>query len=514
MGAAASGGLLLGRPTGALAQSLGPTDEYGTARASRLFAGTWVAHADMHNHTLLSDGDGDAAMAFASMRDAGLDIACLTDHSTLSKDLAESPCLDNTDCQSLAGLDENAWALTEQLADGANTPGAFTAIRGFEWSSPTLGHMNVWFSQGWTDPLHTGGLGTVADLLKFAHGEGLPDDGLGFPTLEAIIDLAAIPGEGMALWYQWLKLDPGSPVTGGGSDGIAGFNHPGRENGRFSDFSFDAGLVDRLVSLELFNRREDYLFERVDDGRDSPLVACLDAGWRPGILGVTDEHGTDWGYPDGKGRGGLWVTELTRAGVRDAMERRRFFATNLKGLRLDAAANGVRMGQPLTHTSGTVTFQVDIDRGAMLWGQDVLVQVLQTGSPLPTIVHTEQARLPTPDEPVIRFDAPIDIQNGDWVVLRVTDPTLEPDGRADAVYAAAGGAIAYASPFWLTTDGPPPPGPIGADPAPEPEPVPVPAGDVLPSTGGGVGLAALATAGLLALRRRGTDHDHEGHGHG
>ena len=504
--------MLLGRPTGALAQSLTTHDGYGTSRASRLFPGTWVAHADMHNHSLLSDGDGDATLAFASMREAGLDIACLTDHSTVSKDLAESPCLGDTDCQSLAGLDENAWALTAELADAADEPGRFTALRGFEWSSPTLGHMNVWFSEDWNDPLHTGGLGTLADLLAFGHGEGFPDDGVVFPALEQLIDLAAVPGEGMALWYEWLKLDPSTPLTGGGADGIAGFNHPGRENGRFSDFALDEALVDRVVSLELFNRREDYLFERVDDGRDSPLVACLDAGWRPGILGVTDEHGTDWGHPDGKGRGGLWVTELSRRGVRKAMERRRFFATNLKGLRFDAAANGVRMGQTLTHQSGLVTFQVDIDAGASRRGQAIDIQVLQTGSPLPTIVHVEHARIPASSEPVVTFTVPIDIAKGDWLVLRVTDPATDPDGRADAAYAAAGAAIGYASPFWLQAEGDPAPGPIDtSNPGPEPAPMPQPDGNVLPTTGGGTGLAAALAAlgGLVALRRRGDEpHSH------
>ncbi|MER5458085.1 hypothetical protein ABT008_25260 [Micromonospora sp. NPDC002389] len=43
------------------------------------------------------------------------------------------------------------------------------------------------------------------------------------------------------------------------------------------------------------------------------VPACLNAGWRPGLTGVTDEHGTTWGFHGGKGRSGLWVTENTRA---------------------------------------------------------------------------------------------------------------------------------------------------------------------------------------------------------
>ena len=46
-------------------------DAWGTSRASRLFPGWWLAHADLHNHTRLSDGAGDPRLAFASMRAAG-----------------------------------------------------------------------------------------------------------------------------------------------------------------------------------------------------------------------------------------------------------------------------------------------------------------------------------------------------------------------------------------------------------------------------------------------------------
>ena len=59
----------------------------GASRTSRLTRGTSLVHADLHNHTLLSDGDGDPADAFVSMRAAGLDVAALTDHATLSDNL-------------------------------------------------------------------------------------------------------------------------------------------------------------------------------------------------------------------------------------------------------------------------------------------------------------------------------------------------------------------------------------------------------------------------------------------
>ena len=55
----------------------------GAERASRITQGTQLVHADLHNHSLMSDGDGNPDLVFGSMRSAGLDVAALTDHATL-----------------------------------------------------------------------------------------------------------------------------------------------------------------------------------------------------------------------------------------------------------------------------------------------------------------------------------------------------------------------------------------------------------------------------------------------
>jgi hypothetical protein len=463
-GSTAAGALLIASGTGAAARPVLDLPLRGrrardeqTSRASRLFPGTRVAHADLHNHTLYSDGAGDPALAFASMRDAGIDVAALTDHATFSKALPEQmqtvTC--TPDC-SLAGLDERGWRETGALADGADVDGSFTAVRGFEWSSPTLGHMNVWFSQDWTDVLTTVGNTTGEGAAQFFHEA----PGIGpalSPALETAIRAMPSNGTGMAAFYEWLNRDPATPLLAGGADAIAGFNHPGREPGRFGYFTYDARIADRVVSLEVFNRGEDYLFEGLESGFDSPIAECLDAGWRVGLTGVSDEHGTDWGYPDGKGRTGLWVTELNRAGVREAMEARRFFSTRLRGLRLDATANGVRMGQTLGHRDGLVRVQLDLDRGEGWWGRPLRAQLLQTGRPVPRIVHEHDFLVPRDDEPVVHFDAPVDVEDGSWLVLRITDAEQGVDPRAPQDYAAAGGAIAYAAPFFLDPNGAPAP---------------------------------------------------------
>lgn len=447
--AAAAGAVLLTRPVGALSGALGPAPGFATDRASRLFGGRWLAHADMHNHSLSSDGDGDPALAFASMRNAGLDVAALTDHSTLSWGLPQSVCGGNTDCQSIAGIDDASWALAQRLADAANVDGSFVALRGFEWSSPTIGHVNVWGTQRWIDPLHTAGGGTGEGAAQFAHDEArLPAQQM--TALDAIVRSSPAQGAGMALFYDWLRSPADRPVLGGGDEGVASFNHPGREPGRFSNFAYDPTMSGRISAIEVFNRSEDYLFEGTDSIAQSPINECLNAGWRVGLSGVTDEHGTQWGYPDGKGRTGLWVTSLTRAGVADALRARRFFATRLRGLRLDASANGHPMGAEFPHTSGPVTFRLDIDRGPEWHGRALKVSVLRRGTRMPAVQQVIDVTVPTPADPVIQFTVDVDRADGDWIVLRVTDPAQPADGRATGQYASLGNGVAYASPFFLS----------------------------------------------------------------
>lgn len=143
---AASGALLAMRPLGALAQPLGTTFGAGALRRSRLFEGTFVVHSDMHNHTMFSDGQADPEEGFADMRAGGLDVCAFTDHAVFGNQIGtvcgqtEVLTPENTeDCSAVAGISEEKWARTAELAESADDPGAFVAIRGFEWSSTHLG---------------------------------------------------------------------------------------------------------------------------------------------------------------------------------------------------------------------------------------------------------------------------------------------------------------------------------------------------------------------------------------
>jgi hypothetical protein len=325
------------------------------------------------------------------MRDAGIDAAAITDHTNLPGHWG-------------GGLDEDGWTELATLAASANKDGQFVAIRGFEWSHPLLGHINVWDSDAWIAPVLPG----ARDLDRF---------------------------------YDWLESDESN-------EALTSFNHPGSRGTvlRFGDFAYRVALGPRMVGLEMFNKTDDYLLA-FEPGGVSPLIQCLDAGWRPGLIGFTDEHGKEWGRPEGKGRTGLYVSELSRAGVREAMAARRSFAARVKGLRLAATLGGAFMGERLAQpvAGGTAPLAIDLDLGPLAMGMELSVQLLRWGSVTPAI--EEVARIESgsglatvevavdPDEP--------------WIVLRVSDPHSPAGWGVPRAYGSLGRSVAYASPWWI-----------------------------------------------------------------
>lgn len=467
-GGLAAGALLVVDSHPVLSASLTTARGGGAERRSALFPGVRLVHADLHNHSHLSDGTGDPFAFHAMVRGEGIDVAALTDHGVAGfgrRDFC-APVPDavgvENPCRSLLGMTDAGWQTTLELAAAANAPGRYAALPGFEWTSPHLGHMNVWFSEDWIDALSTGGVTE----------EGLAQIGVPLEVLELLLRtefaelitdaeitdlITAIRDQepaGMRLFYDWLLRRPGTGELGGGGDGLVGFNHPNREPAVFDDFAYDERIADRTVSLELFNRRDDYLFRGLADGMPSPLVACLNAGWRVGIVGTTDEHGTEWGTEQGKGRTAVWLRRLQRRGVREALLDRRVFATREPGLRLAATADGVPMGGTVPARRGRVSFAVDLDLGPERAGMPVAVQVLRPGTDVPEVTEVvlgEAARPDTrgPGDRPLRFDVQLDPDDGDWIVLRIADPATPSDAPAPFDHPCNDWALAYSSPWWF-----------------------------------------------------------------
>ena len=397
-------------------------------QAGRDAAVLHAVQADLHNHSLNSDGLGDPERAFAQMRAAGLDVAALTDHASTPRDLVPRLSLEHyptRDALALGRLaprsiDEAKWVRVGHIADAHDVPGAFTAIRGFEWTEPWLGHVNVWFSRSFVPMLTPG---TSAGVHRFLARD-----------------------EQAALF---------------------GYNHPGREPGRLHNFAVPGPDVDpgatlppRLVATEVFNRTEDFLFGGYAERLPSPIVDVLDAGWRPGLTGSSDEHGRSYGLV-GKGRTGLWVRELTREGVREALESRRTFATREVRLRLDAALDGVRMGGRLDAGVGgrrTLVVDVDLPDGA---GRPVELQLLTSAHPAGSAPAAPNTVRPAdPDDAGVRVLARVPARLGElavtdvdvpddvpWLLLRVADPAKRYGAAAPREHPASCWGLGYASPW-------------------------------------------------------------------
>ena len=374
--------------------------------------------ADLHNHSLHSDGRGDPDRAFDQLREAGLDVAALTDHASIPPDRVPHLSLDDyPHAQALAvaryvpnSIDDEAWKRTAEIADAHDVPGEFTALRGFEWTEPWLGHVNVWFSQEFV-PVTTPG--SLAELHGF--------------------------------------LADTEPTA------LFGYNHPGRERGRLAEFARPTAdsLTRRMVGLEVFNRTYDFLFEGVDEGHRSPIADCLDAGWTPGLIGSSDEHGRSYGLI-GKGRTGLWAPEHSRAGVRSCLEARHTYATREVGLHLDAALDGVPMGSSL-RTGPTARLTVDL-AGSDWAGHPVQLQLLCGDGDSDSddrrgraadggihVVHTANARVG--DVTSLAVPVPAGAR---WLVLRVGDPSRPLGSSHPSAHAGLGWALGYASPWYLT----------------------------------------------------------------
>lgn len=92
------------------------------------FAG--ILWGDLHIHSALSDGTGSPEDLYRFAREvSGLDVACVTDH----------------DAHGIEPLAGKNWERIQNATSGAYAPGSFVTLLGYEWTSWTWGHRNVYY---------------------------------------------------------------------------------------------------------------------------------------------------------------------------------------------------------------------------------------------------------------------------------------------------------------------------------------------------------------------------------
>ena len=248
----------------------------------------------MHAHTGFSDGEGTPKDAYTVGRDqAKLDFLAVTDH----------------DIQIPIWPWSNKWKKSKNIADQFNKPGEFVAIRGFEWSSPIYGHINVLNSKH-----------LINCITK--------------PTVRSL--------------YRWLGRQ--------GEDVFARYNHPGRTEFlgwgnklEFNQLRVYPPAIKYMVGIEMFNSRSGlrkYYYNTGYNGERNFFDTANLNGWMIGALGGQDNHNRSWGLLNDF-RVGVWAKALTRKEIIIAYQERRTFVTEDKNASLSFKMNGAQMGSRL-----------------------------------------------------------------------------------------------------------------------------------------------------------------------
>ncbi|HET6372212.1 MAG TPA: CehA/McbA family metallohydrolase [Candidatus Polarisedimenticolia bacterium] len=264
-----------------------------------------VYYGYIHAHTRVSldaqlKGSPGPFEAFDYARNvAGLDYLGLSDHGEF---ISTWPW-------------NNEWDLLQSAVDAYNENGAFVALRGFEYSNPIYGHMNVFGTSDFTS--------TFAAL-----------------TLKQ--------------FYGWLSGYPGAAST---------FNHPGNYDFlhlEFMHLQFFPAVRDQVVGIELLTHGDTYGKYSVGYAAGDTL-GHLDeangAGWRIASVSAQDNHQGGWGTIDDY-RTGVLAPALTQADILEALRQRRFFSTQDKNLSMSLRADGHEMGSIVGPGAKTLTVTV------------------------------------------------------------------------------------------------------------------------------------------------------------
>lgn len=239
---------------------------------------------NLHSHTSFSDGSGTPDQAFDWARyTAGFDFYAVTDH-------AEQ-------------VSSSEWNTTGASADAKNADGQFVALRGFEWSNPNFGHINV---------LNTSSYTGATDTYD-------PDD-----------------------FYAWID----------NNNGLAQFNHPGRESVTFQDLAFKASLYDNFYGIETGNKNVGNV-----NGEYLPYFStALANGWRAAPVTSQDNHSLS----TNSHRTVIIAPSLTRADLLEAIRERRLYSSDDPDMKVSFKSGDYWMGSNIVSSAGTYVFDVEV----------------------------------------------------------------------------------------------------------------------------------------------------------
>jgi hypothetical protein len=303
----------------------------------------FLAFGDLHCHDYLSPGGVSPMDYYENARAAGLHVLALP-VQTHGKN-----------------LDARKWAIATAAAESYDRPGAFVAIPAFEWQHYAFGHKNVYFLHA--DQPYLCPYDRRYDTVEKLYAAARQTDALILPHHSGYGLDRHVPGTDWSVVDD--TMEPVAEICS-----VHGIS--------------ESADSDRPLNLP---------------GSDGWLHEAWARGKHVGVIGGSDSHS---GLPVRSPReprpysGGmtcLYVEELTRRGVFEAIRSRRTYATTGARIIVDFRLNGHRMGECLPPTPtrvlritvhGTDTVELlEVVRNNNVWKR------IEPGTPDATVEYTD-----------------------------------------------------------------------------------------------------------------------------
>ena len=311
--------------------------------------------ADLHNHNGVGYGHGSLDRSYEIARGALLDAYCFTPHG-FWHDRPESDPRMQAFHEKGFDLVRRSWGEIVDKANAENTDGELTAFIGFEWHSSEFGDYHVLFP------------GEAGELLEPRSAAELRDFCREHGALMIPHHVAYQQGWRGA---NWAEVDPKlSPV-------VEVFSEHGCGMEPESPWPM---LGHSMGGSE----------------RSQTFIEELKRGRVAGVVASTDNH---WGHPASYGEGltGIWADGGDRAGIVDAIRKRRTVAVTGDRIGLNVTLGDGRMGDVLP-ADAPRTLRAEIDAlGAVDFVQIIKNGRVVHGRPGPPRVVTHET---CPDDTV------------------------------------------------------------------------------------------------------------------
>ena len=271
----------------------------------------------LHAHTNISDGAGSVTEAFQHASQVeNLDFLAVTDHSNSFDDESDSRVDLGVDLTNVS----DEWKQGHEAA-AAVTGKDFVGLYGFEMTwSDGFGHINTFNTPGFESRSNS----------EFGNKSGST--------------------EGYQNYYDKL-VEVGSSLSQ--------FNHPGTTFGDFQDFAFYDPQVDQRITLIEVGNGEGAIGSSGYFPSYEYYTRALDKGWHVAPTNNQDNHKGNWGDSN-TARSVVLASDLTEAGIYDAIRNYRVYATEDNDLSILYALNGNAMGSILSKQENGVTLTAQI----------------------------------------------------------------------------------------------------------------------------------------------------------